>query len=161
MSLFTFIKTAGATIFGGKSNSERAAEAEAAEIRAEEAAASRLEETINDLQLQVENLNVHIDDDRASVSGMAYDQATREKVVLVIGNSEGIASVDDQMTVENTEPEAKFHTVVSGDSLSKIAREYYGDAMKYPVIFEANKPMLTDPDKIYPGQVLRIPHMEG
>ena len=161
MSLFTFIKTAGASIFGGKSNAEKAVEAEAAEMRVEAAAAARLKETITDLQLQVENLNVHIDDDRASVSGMAYDQATREKVILVIGNSEGIASVDDQMTVEHTEPEAKFHTVVSGDSLSKIAREYYGDAMKYPVVFEANQPMLTDPDKIYPGQVLRIPHMEG
>lgn len=161
MSLFTFIKTAGATLFGGKSNEKKAAEAEAAELRAEESAAAKLEETINDLQLQVENLNIHIDDDKASVNGMAYDQATREKVVLVIGNTEGIAAVDDQMTVEHTEPEAKFHTVVSGDSLSKIARDYYGDAMKYPVIFEANQPMLTDPDKIYPGQVLRIPHMAG
>jgi len=59
--------------------------------------------------------------------------------------------------VETPEPEAKFYTVVSGDSLSKIAKEYYGNAMKYPVIFEANKPMLSHPDKIYPGQVLRIP----
>ena len=58
------------------------------------------------------------------------------------------------------EPEAVFYTVVSGDSLSKIAKAHYGDPMKYPVIFEANKPMLTDPDKIYPGQVLRIPPIE-
>ena len=87
--------------------------------------------------------------------------ATKKKVVLVVGNSEGIATVDDQMTVQHTEPEAQFHTVVSGDSLSKIAKHYYGDAMKYPVIFEANKPMLSDPDKIYPGQVLRIPNIEG
>ena len=55
------------------------------------------------------------------------------------------------------EAEADFYTVKAGDSLSKIAKEYYGDAMKYPAIFEANKPMLKDPDKIYPGQVLRIP----
>ena len=61
------------------------------------------------------------------------------------------------MTVKKKEPEAKYYTVVKGDSLSKIAKQYYGDAMKYPVIFDANKPMLTDPDKIYPGQVLRIP----
>jgi len=54
-------------------------------------------------------------------------------------------------------PEAKMYTVQPGDSLSKIAREVYGDAMKYPVIFEANQPMLKDPDKIYPGQVLRVP----
>ena len=45
----------------------------------------------------------------------------------------------------------------SGDTLSKIAREFYGSANKYPVIFEANKPMLSNPDRIYPGQVLRIP----
>ena len=81
--------------------------------------------------------------------------------MLVVGNTEGIASVDDQMTTAVQEPEAQFHTVVSGDSLSKIAKKYYGNAMKYPVIFEANKPMLTDPDKIYPGQVLRIPALEA
>ncbi len=62
---------------------------------------------------------------------------------------------------EKKEPEAKYYTVVKGDTLSKIAKASYGDAMKYPVIFEANKPMLKDPDKIYPGQVLRIPPHAG
>jgi nucleoid-associated protein YgaU len=165
MGLFTFIKNAGAKVFGiGKTTEEEASEAKAAanaaELRAEEAAARNLEETINDLQLHVEGLHVFVDDDMARISGMAYDQATKEKVVLVVGNTAGIATVDDQMTVEHVEPEAQFHTVVSGDTLGKIAKNYYGNAMKYPVIFEANKPMLTDPDKIYPGQVLRIPHME-
>ena len=61
------------------------------------------------------------------------------------------------MTTAVQEPEAQFHTVVSGDTLGKIAKTYYGNAMKYPVIFEANKPMLSHPDKIYPEQVLRIP----
>ena len=103
---------------------------------------------------------MHVDDDRVSVSGIAYDQSTKEKVVLVLGNSAGIASVDDNMTVEHTEPEAQFHTVVSGDSLSKIAKHYYGDAMKYTEIFEANQPMLKDPNLIYPGQVLRIPNLD-
>ncbi|MBT8271636.1 MAG: peptidoglycan-binding protein LysM [Bacteroidia bacterium] len=158
MSLFSFIKNAGTAIFGVKSGTDKATEVAAAELKAEEAAAARLMETIKDLQLEVENLDVHIDDDKATVRGAAYDQATREKIVLVVGNSEGIASVEDLMSVQHTEPEAKFHTVVSGDSLSKIAKHYYGDPMKYPVIFEANKPMLTDPDKIYPGQVLRIPN---
>ena len=92
---------------------------------------------------------------------MAYDQATKEKVVLVVGNSNGIATVDDQMTVEHVEPEAQFHTVVSGDTLGKIAKKYYGNAMKYPVIFDANKPMLKSPDLIYPGQVLRIPQLDA
>ncbi|RSK41667.1 peptidoglycan-binding protein LysM [Mangrovimonas spongiae] len=164
MGLFSFIKDAGAKIFGGKTSAEKAAEAKAeaaeAKLKAEEAAASTLEETISDLSLQVENLNIHIDDDKATVTGAAYDQATKEKVVLVVGNSAGIATVDDQMTVENPEPEAQFHTVVSGDTLGKIAKKYYGNAMKYPVIFEANKPMLKDPDLIYPGQVLRIPALD-
>ena len=161
MGLFSFIKNAGAKVFGiGKTDAEEAAETAAAELKLEEAAARKLEETITDLQLEVENLNIFIDDDAATISGKAYDQATKEKVVLVVGNSNGIATVDDQMTVEHVEPEAQFHTVVSGDTLGKIAKKYYGNAMKYPVIFEANKPMLTDPDKIYPGQVLRIPALD-
>jgi nucleoid-associated protein YgaU len=47
--------------------------------------------------------------------------------------------------------------VKSGDTLSAIAKQFYGDAGRYSAIFEANKPMLKDPDEIYPGQVLRIP----
>ena len=160
MGLFSFIKNAGSKIFGIKTDAEKNAEAAALELKAEVAAARRLEETITDLDLKVENLTIFIDDDMARVSGAAYDQATKEKVILVIGNSEGIATVDDQMTVENPEPEAQFHTVVSGDTLGKIAKKYYGNAMKYPEIFEANKPMLKDPDLIYPGQMLRIPALD-
>jgi len=161
MGLFSFIKNAGAKIFGiGKTDAEKAAEAHAEELKEEALVARRLEGTVSDLELQVEGLSIFIDDDAATISGMAYDQATREKVILVVGNSEGIATVDDQMTVENVEPEAQFHAVVSGDTLGKIAKTYYGNAMKYPVIFEANKPMLEHPDKIYVGQVLRIPALD-
>ncbi len=52
---------------------------------------------------------------------------------------------------------SKTYTVESGDTLSAIAKKMYGDAGKYHQIFDANKPMLKDPDHIYPGQVLRIP----
>jgi nucleoid-associated protein YgaU len=88
---------------------------------------------------------------------LIFGQADREKAVLVVGNTKGIAQVDDQITVETPAPEATYYTVQRGDTLSKIAREHYHDASKYPVIFEANRPMLKDPDKIYPGQKLRIP----
>ena len=168
MGLFSFIKDAGAKVFGvGKTSEEEKAEAKAAsnekaaadELKSEETAARKIEGTIKDLQLEVESLKIHIDDDMATVSGKAYDQSTKEKVVLVIGNTKGIASVDDQMSVEHVEPEAQFHTVIKGDTLGKIAKQYYGNAMKYPLLFDANKPMLTDPDKIYPGQVLRIPSL--
>ena len=65
--------------------------------------------------------------------------------------------MENKLSVSRSEPEGQFHTVVRGDTLSAIAKKFYGDANKYPVIFEANKPMLSHPDKIYPGQMLRIP----
>ena len=155
MGLFSFIKNAGAKVFGiGKSTAEEAAEAAAEK-------ATKLIGAVEALGLNVENLTINVSDDTATIYGEAENQATREKTILVVGNTEGIASVDDQMTTAIQEPEAQFHTVVRGDSLSKIAKKYYGNAMKYPVIFEANKPMLSDPDKIYPGQVLRIPVLES
>ena len=152
MGIFSFIKNAGAKVFGvGKTTEEEAAEKSV-----------RLVDAVNKLELSVENLSVVIDDDKATIFGEASDLSTKEKVVLVVGNTNGIASVEDNMTVAEVEEidvaaMAQFHTVVSGDTLGKIAKEFYGNAMKYPEIFEANKPMLSHPDKIYPGQVLRIP----
>ena len=157
MGLFSFIKNAGAAIGIGKSEAEEAAEAAAETKAANLAAAAKMIETTQALGLEVEGIQVAIDNDTATVSGLASDQATREKVILVVGNTEGIAQVDDQLEVKIQEPEATFYTVKKGDYLSKISKAVYGNAMKYEVIFEANKPMLTHPDKIYPGQVLRIP----
>jgi len=92
------------------------------------------------------------------VSGVAPDQATKEKIVLCCGNVSSVAKVDDLLTVaDGGAPESKYREVKSGDTLSKIAKEEYGDANAYMKIFEANKPMLSNPDKIYPGQNLRIP----
>lgn len=152
MGLFSFIKNAGAKVFGiGKTTEEEAAEA-----------AANLKNAVETLGFEVADLNIEVDDDVATVYGEADSQVTREKVVLVVGNTEGIASVDDRMTVVVVEEVfSQFHTVVSGDTLGKIAKTYYGNAMKYPVIFEANKPMLSHPDKIYPGQVLRIPALDA
>ncbi|MCK0130285.1 peptidoglycan-binding protein LysM [Flavobacteriaceae bacterium F08102] len=161
MGLFSFIKNAGAKVFGiGKTTEEEATENVAKATELAELKASKLTHAVQALGFMVTDLNITVDGDKATVYGIAENQSTREKTVLVIGNTEGIATVDDQMTTAIQEPEAQFHTVVSGDSLSKIAKKYYGNAMKYPVIFEANKPMLTHPDKIYPGQVLRIPELE-
>ena len=78
-------------------------------------------------------------------------------MLLCCGNVDGVEHVNDGLTVTNPEPEAQFHTVVRGDTLSAIAKTYYGNANSYMKIFEANKPMLGHPDKIYPGQKLRIP----
>jgi nucleoid-associated protein YgaU len=93
----------------------------------------------------------------ASVFGVAPDQATKEKIALCAGNVAGVTAVNNMMSVDKSAPEAKYYTVVAGDNLSKISKANYGDPNKYMVIFEANRPMLQHPDKIYPGQVLRIP----
>ncbi len=155
MGIFSFIKDAGEKLFGSH---EKAPEKSPEEINFEKA--QKLMEYIRSQELPVEKLNIVIVEDRALVFGEVPDQATKEKIILVVGNTEGIAEVDDRMDVIKPEPEAQFYTVQKGDTLSKIAKEFYGDAMKYPVIFEANKPMLKDPDLIYPGQVLRIPPVE-
>ncbi len=152
MGIFSFIKNAGASVFGiGKTTEEENADKSA-----------QLRNAVNAIELEVTNLSIEVDDDAVKLWGEAADLATKEKVVLVVGNTNGVASVEDNLTVAEIEVIeeallAQFHTVESGDTLGKIAKNYYGNAMKYPVIFEANKPMLSHPDKIYPGQVLRIP----
>ncbi len=158
MGMLDFVKNAGAKIFGRDEPKETAAAAEApsgAEVAAAKARALR--SAVGAYGFEIDGFNVSVSGDVATISGKVADQATRERVALVVGNTSGIARVDDRLEVVAPEPEAQFYTVVSGDTLSKIAKQFYGNAMKYPVIFEANRPMLENPDKIYPGQVLRIP----
>ena len=124
---------------------------------AQSRAVAQLTEQVTSLGIPVDNLAISLNGDVATVTGMAATQADREKVVLAIGNTSGIAQVDDQMDVQEPAPEAVFYTVQSGDTLSAIAAAQYGDASKYMQIFEANQPMLENPDLIYPGQSLRIP----
>lgn len=114
---------------------------------------------VQSLGLNISGLSVsyNAETDLATIRGEVQSQADREKIILAVGNIDHVARVDDQMTVATPEPESQFYTVKSGDNLSKIAKQFYGDANKYPVIFEANKPMLKDPNEIFVGQVLRIP----
>ena len=91
-----------------------------------------------------------------TLSGSAPSQEASEKAGLAAGNVANVTSVDNNLEAPAAAA-AQYHDVVSGDTLSAISKKYYGDANKYNAIFEANKPMLTSPDKIYPGQKLRIP----
>lgn len=155
MGLFSFIKGAGKKIFGSKE--ETAPAEEKAQLKA-----SALLAHIQALGLPFNTLKVFVNaDDSVTVSGEVDQQADSEKIILALGNVDGVEKVDNQMVVATPAPEAQYHTVAEGDWLSKISEKYYGDPMKYNVIFEANKPMLKDPDEIYPGQVLRIPSIEG
>ena len=155
MGLFSFLKSAGAKILGKSTAAEATENAEAAKA----AKISALEAVVSKAELTVDNLSVDLEDDRVTVYGVTDSIAIKEKVVLALGNVQGIATVDDRISivdVEEPEAEADFYEVQSGDSLSKIAKRYYGDPMKYNAIFEANQPLLSDPNKIYPGQMLRI-----
>ncbi|MBV8360322.1 MAG: peptidoglycan-binding protein LysM [Deltaproteobacteria bacterium] len=158
MGLVAFVKEAGAFLFGHSAGNPAPA-----------SAASQL--TVDVLQKQaaavgvaVNNLAIELKDGTATVNGSVGNQADREKLILAIGNTPGVAHVDDRLVVNapsaaqgSDQPAATLYTVKKGDTLSAIAKTYYKDASKYPRIFEANRPMLGDPNKIYPGQVLRIP----
>lgn len=161
MGLFTFLKEAGEKLFGKEVKAaEQAAAADPAKrADADRAAATAIENYVRTLGLKITAFTVTFDGVGAiaRVYGVADDQANREKAILAVGNVEGVAGVDDQMTVSVAAPAAQFYTVVKGDTLSKIAKAFYGDANDYMRIFEANQPMLKHPDKIYPGQNLRIP----
>ncbi len=161
MGLMSFFKEAGEKLFGlGKAQAAEAGTASPEEVSSlNNEAGAAIEQYVQSQNLNVEGLSVAFDaaTSAVTVSGTVPDNATREKVLLCCGNVAGVGSVNDLLAVSNPEPESQWHTVVRGDTLSKIAKEFYGDAMKYPVIFEANKPMLSHPDKIYPGQMLRIP----
>jgi len=108
--------------------------------------------------LEVSALDIRYDDGTAFIDGEAADAATKERVILAVGNCEGIEKVDESLTVaQDDDSESEMYVVQKGDTLWAIATATYGDGNRYPEIFEANKPMLTDPDLIFPGQVLRIP----
>jgi nucleoid-associated protein YgaU len=166
MSLITFLKEAGERLLHAgpakqDAQAEQQPEQQQASIRDKE---QTLERAILDYMaaqnLPIENLTVLYESASATitVSGSAPDQVTREKIVLCCGNVQGVAHVNDQINVvAGAGDESKWYEVKSGDTLSKIAKQFYGDANRYSAIFEANQPMLSDPDKIYPGQMLRIP----
>jgi nucleoid-associated protein YgaU len=145
MGLLSFIKDVGEKLFGAN-------EAQAASV-------DELKKELDKHGLNAEGLNIQVDGDKVTVTGDAASTEDAEKISLALGNTVGVAQVDNQLTAKQAAPEATMYTVKKGDNLWKIAEAQYGAGKgpKHTVIFEANKPMLTHPDKIYPGQVLRIP----
>jgi nucleoid-associated protein YgaU len=166
MKLINFISTAGERLFSGPQIDE-----------------NKVRDHILGLGLAIDPLSVVANPAQKQVSLIGYARTLedKEKALLAAGNIRGVEKVEDRLRLgeppaqaraavasgqspeQAPEPEAdeaptsQFYTVKSGDTLSKIAREVYGNAARFPVIFEANRPMLQHPDRIYPGQVLRIP----
>ncbi|AYF46270.1 peptidoglycan-binding protein LysM [Pseudomonas fluorescens] len=145
MSLFSFVKEAGEKLVKlltpGNAN-----------------AGEDLKKHIEDVGLGNPNVHATVEGDKVTISGEVATQEEKEKIILAAGNIAGVASVEDQITVPGPAvAAARFVVVKKGDTLSAISLAVYGNANQYNKIFEANKPLLSHPDKIYPGQTLRIP----
>ncbi|MGB0960267.1 MAG: peptidoglycan-binding protein LysM [Halocynthiibacter sp.] len=138
MGLWNFVKNAGKSVFGGAD----AAPSEDA-----------LKKEIEELGLDASGVDISVDGDTVKVGGAAVSQEMKEKIILAVGNVEGVAAVEDSAGGDDP----KFHTVEKGDTLWAVSEKALGNGARYMEIFEHNKPMLKDPDLIYPGQVLRIP----
>jgi nucleoid-associated protein YgaU len=136
MGLWNFMKTAGRKLVG----------------KDDLPTAAILEKEVSDLGLDTKGAEIKVEGDKVVVSGGDMTQEEREKVILAVGNVEGVSAVE-----ADTPDEPVFHEVVKGDTLWAIAEKTLGNGSKYNAIFEASRPMLSHPDKIYPGQVLRIP----
>lgn len=149
MGLFSFIKNAGEKIFGGSESPEEKAQ--------------KVKDHVSKYGFDLSGVTFAANGDSIVVSGSAKNLDEKQRILATAGNVDGIDNVEDNLTLieplkfELPDFSKTMYTVKSGDNLSKISKEVYGDPNKYPVIFEANKPMLSDPDKIYPGQVLYIP----
>ncbi len=172
MGLFDFVGNAGKKLFGGGSIDENAVREHLLTLG---------------LKVRALSVIAHQEKKMVSLVGKVDSLEDKEKLIIAAGNLSGVEKVDDRLKLVGAEssgpvpdasadlpqaddaedpsepgaeesPTSQFYTVQSGDTLGAIAKRFYGSAGKYPVIFEANRPMLTDPNKIYPGQVLRIPN---
>lgn len=148
MSVFNFLKNVGAKILGSSDTTAATPE--------------ELQKELAKHQLDAEGINIAVDGDKVTINGTVDSTEQAEKIVLALGNTLGVSEVNNQIEVAAPTTEARMYTVQSGDTLWKIAETMYGKGKgaQYNVIFEANTPMLSHPDKIYPGQVLRIPNLD-
>lgn len=148
MGLISFVKDAGEKLWCSVSGHDSAEQSE------------KLEAHVNDLGIPgADKVKVNVaDDGTATVSGEGLIQEAKEKILVAIGNVAGISQVNDSITTAQVSAESRYYTVKSGDTLSAISKAEYGTPNEFQCIFEANRPMLEHPDKIYPGQVLIIPN---
>ncbi|MGQ3215541.1 MAG: peptidoglycan-binding protein LysM [Shinella sp.] len=167
MGLFSFIKSAGKKLGIGDD---------------EAPAADAVKKELDSFDLGTQKVEVSVEGDKCVLKGVVADQTAFEKAVIAVGNTLGISKVEaadlklaspdsglkldkidltELLKVPTSAKEPTLHTVKKGDNLWKIAETYFGKGKgaKHTVIFDANRPMLSHPDKIYPGQVLRIPDL--
>lgn len=141
MGLFDFFKDMGEKIFGR-----------------EDEAAEKIKENIEASNPGIQDLSVAYNDGVVELSGSADSAEAMEKAVLMAGNVQGVSEVKaDGISAPPQAAQVEFYVIQKGDSLSAIAKRYYGNAQDYPRIFDANREVIKNPDLIYPGQKIRIP----
>lgn len=146
MGLFDFVKDVGRQIFD-----------------TDDEAAYNIKQHLEIKTSGLSNLTVEFDDGVATICGDCKNEAVRDQAILIAGNIKGVEKVvADDLKAPPPKPEepkekVEFYEIVSGDTLGGIAKKYYGSAGKYMKIFEANREIIKDPNKIYPGQKIRIP----
>jgi len=141
MGLFDFVRSVGNKIFNR-----------------DEEAAEKIQQHIEADNPGIKDIKVAFDDGVVSITGAADSPEAMEKAVLMAGNIKGVGEVKaDAVQVPQAESKSEYYVIESGDTLSKLAKKYYGNAMDYPKIFEANREVIKDPDKIFVGQKIRIP----
>lgn len=144
MGLFNFLKSAGDKLWDPASATKDDKE-------------KKLKEYLDSLGIkEADQVSLNVDDNgKVIVSGEGIVADMKNKILVALGNVAGVEKVEDY--TGGSSIDVQHYTVVAGDTLSAISKKVYGDANLYQQIFEANKPMLKDPNKIYPGQVLIIP----
>jgi nucleoid-associated protein YgaU len=141
MGLFDFFKDMGEKIFGS-----------------EDEAAEKIKENIEAANPGIQDLNVAYHDGVVELTGTADSAEAMEKAVLMAGNVKGVSEVKaDGVSAPPQPAPVEYYVIQKGDSLSAIAKRYYGNAKDYPRIFDANREVIKNPDLIYPGQKIRIP----
>lgn len=149
MGIFNFVKEAGEKIWDSVSGGNTAEQTE------------KLNSHVKNMGIPgADDINIQVNGhDSVSITGKTLTQEAKEKILVAVGNVAGISTVSDAIQTTSMTGESRYYTVKSGDTLSAISKAMYGTSNEYPRIFEANKPMLTHPDKIYVGQMLIIPNI--
>lgn len=141
MGLFDFAKDMGKKLFGGDDDP-----------------AEKIQQSIESNNPGIIDLGVTFNEGVVDLSGQADSAEAVEKAVLLAGNVQGVTDVKiENLDAPEPAPEVEYYTIVRGDSLSKIAKNFYQNAMDYMKLFEANREVIQDPELIYPGQKIRIP----
>ena len=141
MGLFDFVKEIGRKLFNR-----------------DEEAAEKIKKHIEESNPGIEGLQVEFKNGVVSIAGQATSAEAMEKAVLMAGNVQGVSEVNiDKLQAPAVQAKVEYYIIKKGDTLSAIAKQFYGKANDYPRIFEANREVIKDPNLIFPGQKIRIP----